>query len=133
MDMITSDDVKSYSSFSAVQNRGNEQMEMDILEADAEIKSLVGHDFSDPKYDGAMPAELKLAYLKMAQYFALINSDESIVKGYKSESAGDYSYTLADNGGSLQKPDIDSLISGYVDNSSTLPSENVVKLRMRGI
>ena len=73
-----------------------------------EIESIVGHDFSEPQYN-PLPEKAQACILKMAQFFALINSDESIVKGYKSEKIGDYSYTLAD-GNSIRKPDVLSLL-----------------------
>lgn len=82
--LITPEEVIAYSVFEAVKSRPEDLLQHDILEAETEIQSIVGHDFSGEKYQ-PLPEKVKLALLKLAQYFALINSDESIVKGYKSE------------------------------------------------
>ncbi|KAF6603414.1 protein YqbG, partial [Bacillus sp. EKM417B] len=72
------------------------------------------------------------AVLKMAQFYALINSDESITKGYTSEKIGDYSYTLG-NGSTIQKPNIYSLIKDYVVPADSDLEGTEVKMRMRSI
>ena len=51
--------------------------------------------------------------LQLAQYFALKNGDESLLKGYKSEKLGDYSYTLSRSGG-LVKPDVYKLLEEFI-------------------
>lgn len=127
--LITPSDLKSYSDFGAVKERSDEKLEKDILEAEVEIESIVGHDFSD--YD-PLPEKAKLAILKMAQFYALINSDESIVKGYKSEKIGDYSYTLAD-GNSIRKPDVNNLLKNYIKDESPASGEGTVQFRMRSL
>lgn len=124
--LITPSDLKAYSVFDVVKERPDELLEQDILEAEVEIESIVGHDFSE--YD-PLPEKAKLALLKMAQFFALVNSDESIVKGYKSEKIGDYSYTLGD-GSVLRKPDVYGLLKEYIIESSTNES---IKFRMRAL
>jgi hypothetical protein len=111
--LITPSDLKAYSVFDVVKERPDELLEQDILEAEVEIESIVGHDFSE--YD-PLPEKAKLALLKMAQFFALINSDESITKGIKSEKIGDYSYTLSD-GQSIKKPDVYNLLKEYIEPS----------------
>ncbi|BDG48780.1 DUF3199 family protein [Parageobacillus sp. KH3-4] len=124
--LITPADLKAYSVFDVVKERSDSLLEQDIIEAEVEIESIVGHDFSE--YD-PLPEKAKLALLKMAQFFALINSDESIVKGYKSEKIGDYSYTLGD-GSVLRKPDVYGLLKEYIIESSTNES---IKFRMRAL
>jgi hypothetical protein len=66
----------------------------------------------------------------MAQFFALINSDESITKGYQSERIGDYSYTLA-TGQTIRKPDVYELLSAYVKPEDMKTGK--ARLRMRSI
>lgn len=64
----------------------------------------------------------------MAQFFALINGDESIIKGYKSEKIGDYSYTLAD-GNAISKPDVYNLLIDFIEPID--PPEDPASVRMR--
>ncbi|WP_368653762.1 DUF3199 family protein [Ornithinibacillus sp. 4-3] len=107
---ITPKDLKDYTTFKSVKKRPDAQLEMDILEAKSYINSKIEIPLDD--YD-ELPTELKLAWLKVAQFYALINGDESMAKGYKSERMGDYSYTLSD-GSSMTMPDISSLIDKFL-------------------
>ncbi|MCY8341141.1 DUF3199 family protein [Bacillus licheniformis] len=130
--LITPEEVIAYSVFEAVKSRPENLLQHDILEAETEIHSIVGHNFSDEKYQ-PLPEKVKLALLKMAQYFALINSDESIVKGYKSEKIGDYSYTLGD-GQTIQKPDVENLLKDFVEDPNDPPDgKGSVLLRVRAL
>ncbi|GIN39043.1 protein YqbG [Heyndrickxia oleronia] len=129
--LITPSDLKSYTDFEAIKERADDKLEKDILEAEVEIEGIVGHDFSESQYN-PLPEKAKLALLKMAQFFALINSDESIVKGYKSEKIGDYSYTLAD-GNSIRKPDVLSLLKGYIKDVPPPSNEGTIRMRLRSL
>ncbi|MFL0361440.1 DUF3199 family protein [Pseudobacillus sp. 179-B 2D1 NHS] len=125
--LITPTDVIAYSVFDAVKERPAPLLEQDILEAEIEIESIVGHDFSEV---ALLPDKVRLALLKMAQFYALINSDESIVKGYISEKIGDYSYTLA-NGQTIRKPDIKSLLKEFIKAEPT--DSGGIQLRLRAL
>ena len=125
--MITPQDVKSYTTFEAVKNREDSQLQQDIIEAKAEIKRVCGHTFNDTEKYPTLPEDAKLAWIKLAQFFALINSDESITKGITSENLGDYSYTLAD-GTVLRKPDVFNLLSDYIETRS-----GTIKFRLGGL
>ncbi|MEC0765734.1 protein YqbG [Bacillus atrophaeus] len=129
--LITSADLKAYSVFDSVKDRPDELLAQDIIEAVAEISLEVGHDFSGEEYN-PLPEKVRLAVLKMAQFYALINSDESITKGYTTEKIGDYSYTLG-NGSSIQKPDVYALIKDYVVSANSALEGTEVKMRMRSI
>ncbi|MFB0582405.1 protein YqbG [Bacillus subtilis] len=129
--LITPADLKEYTVFDSVRDRPDPLLTQDIIEAIAEITYQVGHDFSGPEYD-LLPETVRLALLKMAQYFALINSDESITKGYTTEKIGDYSYSLG-TGSSIQKPDVYTLIKDYVVSSEPSLEGTEVKMRMRSI
>lgn len=129
--LITPADLKAYSVFDSVKDRPDVLLTQDIIEAVAEISLEVGHDFSGEEYD-PLPERVRLAVLKMAQFYALINSDESITKGYTSEKIGDYSYTLG-NGSTIQKPDVYSLIKDYVVPADSDLEGTEVKMRMRSI
>ncbi|AGK52029.1 protein YqbG [Bacillus sp. 1NLA3E] len=133
MPRITAADVIGYTVFDKVKQRPPTLLEMDIIEADQEIKSIVGHTFNGVDTEGnplypALPPEVEIAYLKMAQFFALINSDESITKGYQSERIGDYSYTLA-NGQTVRKPDVFDLLSAYIQEKEKTTGNTRMKMR----
>ncbi|MBR0581297.1 protein YqbG [Bacillus altitudinis] len=125
--LISPEDVRAYTVFESVKNRSDELLESDIIEAEAEVFKIVGHDFTSEKYQ-PLPEKAKIALIKMAQFFALINGDESIVKGYKSEKIGDYSYTLAD-GNSVSKPDVYNLLIDFIEPID--PPEDSASVRMR--
>ncbi|WP_195257825.1 protein YqbG [Bacillus paralicheniformis] len=110
--LITPDDIIQYSVIEAVKNRPQELLRQDILEAEAEAEQITRHRFTDEKYD-PLPEKARLALLQLAQYFALKNGDESLLKGYKSEKLGDYSYTLSRSGG-LAKPDVYKLLEEFI-------------------
>lgn len=126
MSIIPTDLIK-YSTFSTVQERDPELLKMDILEAETYIGKYLVKDIEEYV---PLPPKLKLALLKVAQFFALINSDESMVKGFKSEKIGDYSYTLAD-GSSLSMPDVTDLIADFIGDEK--PVDSGFFLRMRSI
>lgn len=107
--IITPQDLRDYSAFEAVKERADNLLKFDILEAEANVQKQVEKPLADYV---PIPAEIRLAVLKVAQYFALINSDESISKGYKSEKIGDYSYTMGDGSG-LALPDVSALLEDY--------------------
>lgn len=110
--MISPKDVKDYSEFSSVQTRSDPQLKFDIIQAKQDIFRYCGHDFSE--YE-VIPEEVKLAFIKLTEYYAVINSDESRVKGIKSETLGDYSYTMED--GSKETLSLRSLLEDYVKDS----------------
>lgn len=131
MSYITPKELKTYSEFESVQERSDEGLLLDIIEAESDLESTLRQPISVVlDVDGKLPEKLRIALLKLAQFFALINSDDSIQKGYTSEKMSDYSYTIG-SGDSLKKPDIAGLINGFIN-------EDVQKLkkglfRMRGI
>lgn len=125
--LISPEDVRAYTVFESVKNRSDELLESDIIEAEAEVFKIAGHDFTSEKYQ-PLPEKAKIALIKMAQFFALINGDESIIKGYKSEKIGDYSYTLAD-GNAVSKPDVYNLLIDFIEPID--PPEDPASVRMR--
>lgn len=124
---ITPEELIQYSSFSTVQERDPKLLELDILESE----TYIGKQLEKPLEEHVpLPKKLSLALLKVAQYFALVNSDESMVKGIKSEKIGDYSYTLAD-GSKVSMPDISDLIENFVKTEET--SSNGFFMRIRSL
>lgn len=128
MPLITPEQVIDYTEFEAVKARAPNKLQSDILQAETELFSKAGHKFDTPDYV-PLPATVQLALIKLAEYYALINSDESIAKGYASERLGDYSYTLSD-GRTVSKPAIDLLIAEY---SRKVAPKRPVSFRMRAL
>lgn len=126
MAYITPADLKAYTVFQKVKDRLDPNLTNDIVEAEADLETQLGKGIEETLDGSTLPAVIKIALLKTAEFYALINSDESRVKGIKSESLGDYSYTLSD-GVTLTKPDVSNLIRKYKAFSGTF------RFRMRGV
>lgn len=122
---ITPAELKAHSVFESVIERADNHLESDILEAETYVRKQISKPLEE--YD-PLPPTLRLALLKVAEFFALVNSDESIAKGYKSEKIGDYSYTMSD-GSSASIPDVSDLLDDFIDKDA--PSDGNVFLRMR--
>lgn len=193
---ITPDDIITYTEFKAVQDRSSNKLNDDILQAQTDVFTIVGHKFASATYlkqateqpvaivegtkyklgkrrvsdvtfkrDGvAIPAEqikslentagyvtfteaqtgsitatfkyidlrdeVELAIKKLAEYFALINTDDSIVKGITSESMGNYSYSYGARG--KTKPDVSTLLLDDITHE-TAPNSKKTFFRMRGV
>lgn len=128
MALITPEQVVAYTDFESVKARAPSKLASDILQAETELFTKAGHCFDVPAYI-PLPAPVELALIKMTEYYALINSDESIAKGYISERLGDYSYTLPD-GRTISKPAIDLLIAEYVQKPAP---KRPVSFKMRAL
>lgn len=128
MALIIPQQIIDYTEFETVKSRAPNKLESDILQAETELFSKAGHRFDKPPYP-PIPPEVTLALIKLAEYYALINSDESIAKGYTSERLSDYSYTLSD-GQTIKKPAIDLLIADYVQKAAP---KRPVSFRMRAL
>lgn len=128
MALITPQQVTNYTDFEAVKARASNKLESDILQAETELFAKAGHRFDTPAYI-PLPASVELALIKLAEYYALVNSDESMAKGYSSERLGDYSYTLSD-GRTVSKPAIDLLIADYIQKAAP---KRPVSFKMRAL
>lgn len=124
---ITPVDLKAHSVFQAVIERADNHLKMDILEAETYVRKKITKPLEE---HNPLPATLRLALLKVAEFFALANSDESMAKGIKSEKIGDYSYTLSD-GSSASIPDVADLLDEFIDKDA--PSDGNVFIRMRAL
>jgi hypothetical protein len=131
MPLITPTDVKDYTDFESVQNRSDPKMEKDIMRAELDVFKYCGHRFDDETKYPTLPEEVKLALILLTEYYSLTSGDESMVKGYKSEKIGDYSYTLGD-GTAVSKPDIDVLLADHVVESG-MTGKKKMSFRMRAI
>ncbi|WP_050184167.1 protein YqbG [Domibacillus robiginosus] len=126
--LITSEELVNYTAFDEVKNWEVDLLELDILEAEVEVKGIVGHDFTDEAYQ-PLPQAARLAIHKLAQYFALVNSGESLTKGIKSEKIGDYSYTVSGIGGN-KMPDVLNLLKPFIKKEEPADPGNI-QVRMR--
>ncbi|WP_377863321.1 DUF3199 family protein [Bacillus sp. R86525] len=129
MTIITAQELIVYTVLPEVKKRPVPLLEQDILEADTEIYNLSKIDFCDKKKYPEIPAEVKLACKKLAQYYAYTNADTTAMKGIKSESigGGDYSYTK--DSGSITKPSVLYLLQKFMDHKG----KNKVTFKMRTI
>ena len=117
MTIITPIDVREYSAFDTILSRREEQLNFDILQAEQDLFDYCGHDFSNATDYPTIPTEVKLGAIKLAEFYALINSDESLVKGIKSEKLGDYSYQLGD--GDTKRFSLSTLLKKHVQKTGT--------------
>ncbi|WP_214788639.1 DUF3199 family protein [Exiguobacterium sp. s21] len=117
MPLITPAQVKAYSTFDEVKERADTQLEVDIMQAEADVFAFVGHEFPLGEYP-SLPAPVRSALLLLSEHYALVRGDESLVKGFKSEKLKDYSYTKGDNATLAGKPEIANLLRAYVKGGS---------------
>ncbi|MEK4503917.1 protein YqbG [Bacillus sp. FSL R12-0069] len=131
MALITAQELIDYTVLPEVKNRPVPLLEQDILEADTEIYNLSKIDFGDKTKYPEVPEEVKLACKKLAQYYALTNTDTNAMKGIKSESVGggDYSYTK--DSASIVKPSVMYLLKKYMDAAGV--GKKKVTFKMRAI
>ncbi|WP_305928136.1 protein YqbG [Bacillus mycoides] len=129
MALITAQELIDYTVLPEVKKRLVPLLEQDILEADTEIYNLSKIDFGDKTKYPEVPAEVKLACKKLAQYYALTNTDTNAMKGIKSESVGggDYSYTK--DSSSITQPTVLYLLKKFMDHKG----KNKVTFKMRTI
>lgn len=129
MSLITAQELIDYTVLPEVKNRPVPLLEQDILEADTEIYNLSKIDFTDKTKYPEVPAEVKLACKKLAQYYAYTNADTTAMKGIKSESVGggDYSYTK--DSSSITKPSVLYLLKKFMVDAG----KKKVTFKMRAI
>ncbi|MES5896979.1 DUF3199 family protein [Bacillus cereus group sp. RP43] len=129
MALITAQELLDYTVLPEVKKRPVPLLEQDILEADTEIYNLSNIDFTDKTKYPEVPAEVKLACKKLAQYYTYTNVDTTAMKGIKSESigSGDYSYTK--DSSSITKPSVLYLLKKFMVNAG----KKKVTFKMRAI
>ncbi|TXR62093.1 hypothetical protein DM800_21495 [Bacillus sp. AY18-3] len=129
MALITAQELIDYTVLPEVKKRPVPLLEQDILEADTEIYNLSKIDFTDKTKYPEVPAEVKLACKKLAQYYAYTNADTTAMKGIKSESVGggDYSYTK--DSSSITKPSVLYLLKKFMIDTG----KKKITFKMRAI
>ena len=61
--IISAEELQAYSVFDRVKNRSVERLAADIIEAEAAVFQMVGHDFTHEKYQ-PIPEKARIALLK---------------------------------------------------------------------
>ncbi|MGE7885357.1 protein YqbG [Bacillus sp. NPDC094077] len=126
MPLITPGQLIDYTTFDEVKVRDPKLLQMDIVEAQNEIFSLTFVDFEDKEKFPSVPDVVEIACFKFAQYYALVNSDETTYENVQSERMGNYSY----QSGGYIKPDVRSLLSQWISEKK---QKGTVKMRLRSI
>jgi hypothetical protein len=120
--------VTDYTSFIAVSDRRPELLEYDIVQAEQEVFAICGHEFDAPEYT-PLPLTVKLSIIKLTEFYALRNSDESATKGYSSEKIGDYSYTISSANQEASTFNIKTLLSKYILPTGRTGTQITLKVR----
>ncbi|TSI19889.1 DUF3199 family protein [Bacillus sp. HY001] len=126
MAIITPEELIDYTIFDEVKQRDPKLLRMDIVEAQNDIFTLTLVDFQDKSKYSTIPEEVEIACFKLAQYHALVNSDESSVEDVKSQRMGNYS----EQSNGYVKPDVSSLLSTWIKDKKR---KGTAKLRLRSI
>lgn len=127
--MITAEDLRKYTNHEVIKEMDDDHLEGAIMLAVARLKSFL----CDPALDyiTPVPLELKLAVSKVAEFYAFGASEEDrTLKGMKSESMGDYSYTRADSKAIISSimVDLGPLLTEF-NLCEVRPSKNMMKMR----
>lgn len=126
MAIITPEELKDRTIFDDVKQRDPKLLRMDIVEAQNDIFTLTLVDFEDKSKYPQIPEEVDIACFKLAQYYALVNSDESSVEDVQSQRMGNYS----EQSNGYIKPDVTSLLSTWIQVKKM---NGTVKMRIRSI
>lgn len=125
MDLITSQDIRDYTSSSKVKSRTDAQLQVDIQRSELKLTTMTGRKITDPIFS-PIPSSIKTFLILWAEYYAAASDFESA--GMKSETFDDYSYTKSE-GAIIPIPDTLSLIQEYIDKGGQIGTE--VYMRMR--
>ncbi|MCU5196494.1 DUF3199 family protein [Bacillus mobilis] len=126
MTIISPERLVAYTIFDEVKRRDPKLLQMDIVEAQNDIFSLTFVDFQDKSKYPTVPEEVEIACCKLAQYHALVNSDEASVEDVQSQRMGNYSEQT--NG--YIKPDVRSLLFKWIKDKK---KQGTVALRLRRV
>lgn len=104
-------DVREYSNLDDVKSRSDAQMEIDIRKAESHIMLYVNHDFSEEKYQGQVPEDIRAADIVLSEYYAHNSARSGMAK--ISESFDDYSYTSEDSFIDIKTLGLEALLKPY--------------------
>lgn len=112
---VTPEEVRGYSDLPSVQNREDVKLETDIQRAEGYIIHYCNHDFSDEKYAGSVPKDVRIAALLLAEHYAYSKQN---VGRKTSETFDDYSYTTSDDQIEISTLGLEALLDQYVKNKA---------------
>ena len=127
---VTPQEVRDYTDITAVKERTDAKLAVDISRAEAKVMAICHNDFSAPEYATAMPTEVKTAVILLAESYAncSINATKQSNSTYKSETFDDYSYEFAD-GAEISVSDLD--LTSLLDEYILTEARGTVTMRMR--
>ncbi|OTW86376.1 hypothetical protein BK702_15230 [Bacillus thuringiensis serovar cameroun] len=130
MPLITPAQLIEYTTIDEVKERNPKLLQMDIVEAQNDIFTLTFVDFEDKEKYPAVPEVVEIACLKLAQYYALINSDEAAQEQVQSQRMGNYSEQSV----GYVKPNVSSLLSKWIEVKKQEKKRNgTVSMRLRSM
>ena len=112
---VTPKEVKEYSDLPSVQSRTDEKLKKDIQRAESYIIHYCHHDFSDEKYTGGVPADVKMAAMLLAEHYAYSKQN---VDSKTSETFDDYSYTTSDSQIELSSLGLEALLEQFIEDKA---------------
>lgn len=112
---VTPEEVRGYSDLASVQNRENVKLKIDIQRAESYIIHYCHHDFSDEKYAGSVPKEVRMATLLLAEHYAYSKQN---VGRKTSETFDDYSYTTSDDQIEISTLGLEALLDQFVEDKA---------------
>lgn len=127
---VTPQEVRDYTEITAVGERTDEKLSVDIARAEERVIAITHNDFSDAKYAEAMPDAVKTAVILLAESYALnaVNKKKQNEGKYESETFDDYSYKYA-TGTEISESDLD--LTSLLDNYIIRKPQGTVTMRMR--
>lgn len=127
---VTPQEVRDYTEITAVGERTDEKLSVDIARAEERVIAITHNDFSDAKYAEAMPDAVKTAVILLAESYALnaVNKKKQNEGKYESETFDDYSCKYA-TGTEISESDLD--LTSLLDNYIIRKPQGTVTMRMR--
>lgn len=108
---VTPEEVREYSDLPSVQDREDVKLKIDIQRAESYIIHYCHHDFSDEKYAGSVPADVRMADILLAEYYAYSKQN---VGNKTSEAFDDYSYTTSNTQIELSSLGLEALLDQFI-------------------
>ncbi len=108
---VTPEEVREYSDLPSVQDREDVKLKIDIQRAESYFIHYCHHDFSDEKYAGSVPADVRMADILLAEYYAYSKQN---VGNKTSEAFDDYSYTTSNTQIELSSLGLEALLDQFI-------------------
>lgn len=121
---VTPKEVREYSDLQSIQGRQDEKLEKDIQRAESYVIHYCHHDFSDEKYAGSVPKNVRMAALLLAEHYAYSKQN---VGRKTSETFDDYSYTTSDDQIEISSLGLEALLDQFVEDKAK--ERFIMKLR----